>query len=181
MPKTKSPTEKTERILQIYHLFITCEEVSKQEIRSSIGNEWNDKTISRDIALLKRAAVPVHFSMRRKAYVLEYKSEDEFTDNEAYSVPALPEGKKERQYIEKIMRLTTLMDYLRNMPDDPVEVWYTKTFPEVSKRTMQRDFALMNSILYNIEYKRAWIEAWDKENEQPVGHYYFSEPYPYGF
>ena len=119
--------------------------------------------------------------MRRKAYVLSYDKKGISTEREADSTRKSAKSKRAQQYINKIARLTTFMDFLRDMPDDPCDAWYRETFPEVSKRTMQRDFAMLNSISYLVEYKRAWECPWDKENEQPVGYYYFAEPYPYGF
>ena len=64
MPEIKKTISKTERILSIYHLFRFLEEVSMQELRNYFNN-ISDKTFYRDIALLKRAGVPIHFSGRR--------------------------------------------------------------------------------------------------------------------
>ena len=67
-------------------------------------------------------------------------------------------------------------------------------FPNVSKRTMQRDFSELREINYVIEYKRkwretpaerTWVDEFDgeviTEYEPPVGHYYLWDfiPDPY--
>ena len=184
MPESKRLMSKTKRIVSIYHLFITCDEVSKKEIRNWIGNDWNDKTISRDIKLLKRAGIPIRYSKSEIAFILVDANgkKDRWA---LHREPIYPdaESKKACLYIDKIARLTKLIRFLRGMPDEPCEMWYRETFPEVSKRTMQRDFALMHSIDYLVKYKRAWEDLYYKEldGDKPPGHYYFEEPYPYGF
>ena len=55
------------------------------------------------------------------------------------------------------------------------DVWYRETFPESSKRTMQRDFATLNSIGYRIYYKHHWEDPDFKDDEQPPGHYYLED------
>jgi predicted DNA-binding transcriptional regulator YafY len=146
------------------------EEVSMQELRNCF-RKLSDKTFSRDIALLKRAGVPIHFSGRRKAFVLvdEAGNEDRQAPRRA---PDFPEGKKEKQYIEKIIRLTTMMD---DLPFEDCDAWYREAFPEASKRTMQRDFAVLKRVEppYVIYYKREWENPDDKDDEQPPGHYYY--------
>ena len=70
LPEKKVITKtKTERILSIYHMFKFFDEVSMQELKNYFG-KISAKTFSRDIALLKRAGVPIRFSGRRKAFVL---------------------------------------------------------------------------------------------------------------
>jgi predicted DNA-binding transcriptional regulator YafY len=170
LPEAKKTITKTERILSIYHLFRFCEEVSMQELRNYFRN-ISDKTFSRDIALLKRAGVPIRFSGRRKAFVLVDETGKESTIT-PHRAPDFPEGKKERQFIEKIIRLMTIMDEL---PYEDCDVWYRETFPEASKRTMHRDFATLKRVGpgYVIYYKREWENPYDKDDEQPPGHYYF--------
>jgi len=79
-----------------------------------------------------------------------------------------------------------LIDFLDHVceEDSPVEIWYKKTFPDVSKRTMQRDFKALEEIGYSILYKREWRQTPDErsiedddgkiwmEYEEPLGHYY---------
>ena len=178
MPKKENSAPKTERLLTIFHLFRFYEEVSMRELRESIGN-LSDKTFSRDIALLKRAGVPIHFSARRKAFVLLDEAGNA-SEKAPRRAPDFPESKKERQYIEKLCRLLTMMD---DLPYEDCDVWYRETFPNSSKRTMQRDFAALKGIRTNtgdgyiVYYKRGWEDPWDKESEDPPGHYYYDGVY----
>jgi len=193
--KSSAKAEKTLRILEIYHLFITCREVAVleffQRVRWTIDKEsnevvfWNKKTISRDIATLKFAGVPIKYSGKRKAYVLSKNPKDIIVDEDEYSKSIAHLGKKEQQYIRKIRRLTRFMKRLREILDsEPVEVHYKEMFPEVSTRTMQRDFATLYDINYQVKYKRTWYEGikrwwlipederwWD---ETPIKHYYLN-------
>ena len=176
MPETKT-ISKTERILSIYHMFRYHEEVSMQEFRNTLCG-WSDKTFSRDIALLKRAGIPIRFSGRRKAFVLVDEEGRENRRGNHRTPPDFPEGKKERQYLGKIIRLITMMD---DLPSEDCDVWYRETFPEASKRTMQRDFATLKKVQTNnwiddgyvVYYKREWDNPDDKDDAQPPGHYYF--------
>ena len=167
MPRSKK-ISKTDRILNVYHLFRFCEEVSMQELRNTLPG-FSDKTFSRDIALLKRAGVPIHFSGRRKAFVLVDENGKESRYSQ-FRAPDYPESKKESQYIDKIIRLITMMD---DLPPEDCDVWYRETFPEASKRTMQRDFATLKSIGYEVYYKREWDDPDYKDDDNPPGHYYF--------
>ena len=162
---------KTCRLLRIYHMFKFYEEVSMQELRNSL--DGCDKTFSRDIALLKRAGVPIRFSGRRKAFVLidENGNESRCTP---FREPDYPEGKKERQFLEKIIRLITMMNEL---PYEDCDVWYRETFPQCSKRTMQRDFATLKEIGYEIYYKRGWESPYGEGYDQPLKRYYFEGAY----
>ncbi|GHU80227.1 hypothetical protein FACS1894191_4990 [Clostridia bacterium] len=101
------------------------------------------KTLMRDIALLRDAGVQIVFSRKEKSYALVSRER---------SAPKFPASKPGRTYLEKLIRLITMMDEMESA-DAPV-VWYRETFPQVSTRTMQRDFALLNSIGYAIKYNR---------------------------
>jgi len=190
MSKNNPPSAKaikTKRILNIYHLFLICEEVSDVEIHNWLNfclfyvekkyDDWNKKTISRDIATLKNAGVPIRYSGKRKAYILSGKSESNITGEEKNNKAIAKLGKKELQYINKIKRLTSFMKRLREIRDsEPCDVHYTKMFPEVSKRTMQRDFAILDNIHYEINYKRTWDTPEDERfwEEPPLNHYYLN-------
>ena len=196
--KEKVKNEKTIRILTIYHLFRFCEAVSMEEIRNAVGN-WTDKTIFRDISILKHAGVPILYSNKRKAYVKNHdknvdgvNSESRHylsdvctkTDGEASNyykhAQSFFGGVKEKQYIMKIARLITMMS---DLPEIDCDVWYRDIFPDVSERTMKRDFAILKNVeaiyhdyRYEIFYKRAWDDPevkdvyWDSD---PPGHYYY--------
>ena len=62
-----------------------------------------------------------------------------------------------------------------DMPTGDPDVWYRGKFPGSSKRTMQRDFAVLKTIGYRIYYKREWENPDDKDDVQPPGHYYYDE------
>ena len=140
MPKQIRAITKTERILSIYHLLTHCDEVSMQELTNLLP--CSKKTFSRDIALLKKAGVQVRYSVRRQAFVLvEYRRKEAI---EATS-------KSEARYMAKIQRLLTLMD---DLPVADCDIWYFDNIPNATKRTMQRDFATLNAIGFEIKYER---------------------------
>jgi len=168
MSKSAKTISKTERILSIYHMFRFFDEVSMRELSGSLPG--HKRTFSRDIALLKQAGVPIRFSTRRKAFVLTDEAGNELPCSKYRTVPEFPEGKKERQFFEKIIRLITVMD---DLPYEDCDVWYREKYPEASKRTMQRDFATLKAIGYPIYYKREWDNPYDKDDKQPPGHFYF--------
>ena len=188
---------KTRRILELFYLLLSCDDVSDEEITNNVRwtkdketNErvfWTKKTISRDIATLKLAGVPIQYSAKRKAYVLSTLLEKSITSEEEYSKSIAHLGKKEQQYIRKIRRLTTFMNHLKYYvgEDDPCDIEYKKLFPAISKRTMQRDFNTLSGVGYYFIYKRAWRETpkdrtWVDDItgeaityfECPIGHYY---------
>ena len=159
---------KTERILSIYRMFrFELDEVSMLELHKNLPG--HKRTFSRDIALLKRAGVPIRFSRSRKAFVLTDETGNELRHSRYRAEPEFPESKKERQFLEKIIRLITMMD---NFPDKDCDVWYRETFPQASKRTMQRDFAVLKAVGWLIYYKREWDDPDDKSDDEPPGHYY---------
>ena len=170
MPRPGKNMSKTKRMLLIYHMFRFNYEVSMLELRNNLKG-WSDKTFSRDIAVLKQAGIPIHFSARRKAFVLVDEAGNVSPKSVHRAPPDFPDGKKERQFIEKILRLTTIMS---NVPKEDCDVWYSATFPGASKRTMQRDFAALSDVGYKIFYKRGW-DFGPEEDDDPPRHYYFDE------
>ena len=151
---------KTSRILSIYHLFRYCEEVSYKEITDLMP--VSTKTIYRDICLLKRAGLlSPQYSKKQNA----------FFDSGQTKEPDYPENPSQRRYLEKIIRLCTLMRELDGA-DDPV-AWYRARYPELTDRTRQRDFEELNKIGYLVIYKR-----WDDGDEaHPAGSTYCDFPY----
>jgi predicted DNA-binding transcriptional regulator YafY len=162
MAAQSSKINKTERILSVYHLLTHCEEVSWKEFSDLLPG--CKKTFSRDIALLKKVGVPVRYSARRRAFVL--------ADREGVSLE-LPNGKSARRFAEKLIRLVTTMN---GIPDADCDQWYERTFPQGSKRTMQRDFAILNAIGYNIKYERACFSNHDAGFDLPPRRYYCDRP-----
>ena len=116
------------------------------------------KTFSRDIALLKRAGIPIRYSVQRQEFVLHGD----------YTAPEYPSGERARIYLDKIIRLTAMMD---EMPEVDCDQWYKGEYPGVSQRTMQRDFATLNAIGYRIKYER---ESYS--DDVPPRHYYCDRP-----
>ena len=192
MAKEKKRKTQTKRILELYHLFLTCLEVSREEMRQGLSwnyNEktkewefWNDRTISRDLTILKYAGVPILYSSRRKAFIQPNKVEEKYPEKPNRYELYAQLSKKEQQYIERIKRLIKIMEFV-TYHEAAVEVWYRKTFPNKSMRTMQRDFKTLKDVkepCYNIIYKRGWEypdEPYMQEDELPLGHYYLVNEY----
>lgn len=151
---------KTSRVLSIYHLFRYCDEVSYQEVTDLIP--VSPKTIFRDICLLKQAGLlNLRYSKKLRAFI----------DSGEKSEPIFPANKTQRLYLEKIIRLCTLMCKL-DSADDPV-AWYRERYPTLTDRTRQRDFEELNKIGYRIIYQR-----WDDgDEEHPVRSTYCDFPY----
>lgn len=160
MQNEKKTLSKTSRILSIFHLFCYCQEVSFKEITDVLP--ISKKTIERDIALLQQAGLlDIRYSKRAKAYV---PANGDHMD--CFLPPQYPESASHRQFMEKIIRLATIMRMLK-ADDDPV-AWYKERFPELSSRTMQRDFAELAILGYKI--RRCSIIDYD--DKHPIGSYY---------
>jgi hypothetical protein len=113
--------------------------------------------------------------VKQKAFVLNYELKDALPNGGGNYSQNATLGKKDMQYIEKIKRLTDFMSCLRDMSEDePCDVQYKAMFPNVSKRTMQRNFATLSNVGYEVVYKRTWIEGPPDEwhDEPPIGYYY---------
>ena len=150
---------KTSRILSVFHLFRYCTEVSFKEITNLLPA--SEKTVYRDITLLKQAGVlHIRFSKQRGAFVL--------VDTD-FHPPQFPENKTRKLYLEKIIRLCTLMVDLDGK--DPIG-WYRERYPQLSDRTRQRDFAELFKIGYRIRYEPA--DPWGES-----GHYDYEIPDTY--
>jgi len=165
----KKTISKTERILSIYHLLKYCKEVSMKELTDLLPG--SNKTFSRDIALLKSAGVQVRFSWRRMAFVL--KSRERIEPD-----PELFEDTAEKRQIEKLLRLMTIMDGMRKQPDPAT--WYRETFPGVSHRTMQRDFATLNRLGYYIRFQRERNDEIEDYREDESFRRYYCCDWPVG-
>lgn len=163
MANSAKQITKTERILSIYHLLTHCEEVSMQELTNNLPG--CKKTFSRDLALLKKAGVQVRYSVKRRAFVLADRKMD---------APKFPESKSETRYIQKLIRLITVMDEL---PEEDCDIWYMETIPSATRRTMQRDFAVLNAIGFYIKYERDSWNMHDAGTDVPPKRYYCDRPY----
>ena len=109
MSKSVESITKTSRLLVVFHLFRHCQEVSFQEITDMLP--VSEKTVYRDIQILKRAGVlQIRYSKRQEAFV---PASLNFTE------PDWPENQTQRRYLEKIRRLCTLMVQIEEA-EDPV-------------------------------------------------------------
>lgn len=151
---------KTSRILSTFHLFRYCSEVSYQEITDLLP--VSQKTVYRDITLLKQAGIlHIRLSKKRGAFVLVDTN---------FHPPQFPANKTQKLYLEKIIRLCTLMVEMDG--DNPIG-WYRERYPKVSARTRQRDFAELFKIGYRVRYEPA--DPWGEP-----GHYSYEIPDTYG-
>lgn len=158
------------RILSIYHLFLYCEEVSIKEITDQMP-EVNPATAKRDIALLNRAGVlQSKYSRKSNAYIP--------VSTEIAEIP-LRESEGERQNIEKLRRLCTLMQELYEFDHEvkPLHIEiYNSLFPNVSDKTRERDFDNLKEIGYIVRREFEYFVDEDKEKrcyslEVPNGAY----------
>ena len=150
---------KTSRQLIIFHIFLCSKVVEIVEIRSLVKR--SDKTIVRDLEELQKAGLlDIKFSKKEKGYVhIDDKKHCPFF------VPIFSENKAKNMHLEKLIRLATAMIELRYHNEVPYyeefwenqetcSSWYKARFPDLSKRTMQRDFKELNKIGYEIKYNR---------------------------
>jgi len=161
---------RTQRILIIYFILLgedikTGEQIDPWSVEHF---PWSKRTFSRDIDTLKKAGVKITYSKKRKCYTL--------TDRN-FGEPNYPDGKAEARFLNKIVRLVTLV---RDIPGKDCDVWYMENIPNATKRTMQRDFATLNSIGYNIAYERRKenehrLSDSDDDFDLPIRHYYCDE------
>ena len=157
---------KTVRILSIFHLFRFCEAVSYKEVTNLIP--VSTKTVERDISLLRQAdIIRVRYSKLAGAFV---PLEDGSMVCEE-PCPELTDYKPQQLYLEKLIRLTTLMREL-NSADDPAQ-WYKSHYPALCTRTMQRDFKTLCQLGYEVRYQREE----DCFEERQRGKYYCEFPY----
>ena len=152
---------RVERILSVYHLFMHCQEVSYKEI-TDLMPSVSSKTISRDIQLLKDAGV-LQAKYSRKAMAFIPLNIGEITE------PDLPEEPGQQKFMNKIRRLCILMNEMTNKLDGlcdekPLHMkLHERLFPELSKRTRQRDFKVLNNIGYSV---RHFEQDFDDENAE---------------
>ena len=160
----KKKISKISRVLSIYHLLLHCDEVSWEELAPLTTCK---KTIQRDIALIRQAGGQVRFRKTQDlhGYVMDPK---ELTD------PIPTENKAQQRLIQKLRRLFVFMRYLD--AEEDCDIRYRELFPNVSKRTMQRDFAELNKLGFNIHYERE-LDAlgYDPDEPHPKGGRYMND------
>ncbi len=160
------------RILHLFDLFYTCNIVSFRVINEAMEYckiKTCRKTIYRDIQLLKRAGIlQVCYSQKWKAYIPADGDVIHGSCVGVFSPPELPENKKQRLYMERIIRLCKVMvQVIRSEIRDPIG-WYRSNYPALSDRTRQRDFKLLQEVGYVVSY--------EPEDEEGPGGYYYDYP-----
>jgi predicted DNA-binding transcriptional regulator YafY len=151
---------KVSRQLLILHIFLCSRIIEITEITSLI--KVSNKTILRDIRELQNAGLlNIKFSKKEKGYI---HIDD---DNRCpFTRPISSDSKSKKLLFDKLIRLATIMIGLRGHTELPYYDnqfknqetcgnWYRKRFPNVSDRTMQRDFEELNKIGYTIRYDRS--------------------------
>ncbi|AKL94573.1 transcriptional regulator [Clostridium aceticum] len=148
---------KTLRQLLLFHMFYYSEVLEPIEIKSLL--KVSNRTIARDLHELQRAGlINVVFSKKEKGYIHQ--------DNRypcAKQPLVFSENKANNRHLEKLIRLATIMIELAGHTEisyydcspkeqETCSSWYKKKFPNVSKRTMQRDFQELSKIGYEISY-----------------------------
>lgn len=143
---------RTERLLELFHMFCYCQTASFRYIREGHVPEYEagDRTIIRDIRFLKEAGlIKAQYSKKERAYV---PSDGGCFVPKEFQPLKLPEKKNQRIYMEKIIRLCTLMtDVVKAQEEDPLR-WYREKYPQLSERTRQRDFETLRKVGYVIKY-----------------------------
>lgn len=160
----KQKISKISRVLSIYYLLLYCKEVSWAELAPLSTCK---KTIQRDIALIRQAGGLVRFRKTQDihGYVMESK---ELADQ----IPT--ENEAQQRLILKLRRLFLFMPYLD--AEEDCDIRYRELFPDVSKRTMQRDFAELNKLGFNIRYERdLLVLGYDPDEPHPKGGRYLND------
>ena len=113
------------------------------------------KTFSRDLKLLRQAGAPIVYKVPRRAFLLKREGLD----------PAVqPDSPTQARTLTHLRRLLCMMD---DLPWADCDLWYREQFPGVSRRTMQRDFALLCSIGYRVKYETEEFNCHDAGMDQP--------------
>ena len=103
--------------------------------------------------------------IRDSGYVMESK---ELADQ----IPT--ENEAQQRLILKLRRLFLFMPYLD--AEEDCDIRYRELFPDVSKRTMQRDFAELNKLGFNIRYERdLLVLGYDPDEPHPKGGRYLND------
>lgn len=166
---------KTNRMLRLFDLFYRYREVEMIEITdylSACNFVVSQRTIGRDIRFLKQAGlIRARYSKKYKAY--EPLEEDGFFVPRGgnYRPLEIPKDRSKALYMDKIIRLCTLMtEMIVAEVEDPVD-WYRKKYENLSDRTRQRDFKQLREVGYNVVYAAA--------DELEPGKYCYQHPGKY--
>ena len=150
---------KTNRRLRLFDLFYHYREVEMIEITNYLtacNLMVSQRTIGRDIRFLKQAGlIRARDSKKYKAYE-PLETEKFFVPiGGNYYPPELPKERSKALYMEKIIRLCTLMtEMIIAEVEDPID-WYRKKYKKLSDRTRQRDFKQLSEVGYKVVYAAA--------------------------
>ncbi|MCM1233908.1 MAG: hypothetical protein NC489_27700 [Ruminococcus flavefaciens] len=150
---------RTNRLLLLFDLFYRYREVEMIEIEnylSAYNLMVSHRTIGRDIRFLKQAGlIQTQYSKKYKAYE-PLEAEGFFVPRDGkYRLPELPKERSKVLYMEKIIRLCTLMaEMIIAEVEDPID-WYRKKYKKLSDRTRQRDFKQLREVGYKVSYAAA--------------------------
>lgn len=164
--------DRTCRILCLFDVFYTCKIVSFRDINETMEYykfRTCRKTIYRDIQLLKKADIlRIRYSKKMEAYIPADGDINYGFCIGDFSHPELPEEKNQRLYMERVIRLCKVMkQVVRSEIKDPIG-WYRRNYPDLSDRTRQRDFKLLQRVGYVVTYV--------PEDEEGPGGYYYEYP-----
>lgn len=161
MEQEKKHSVKVARQLAIFHIFSCSKVVEIVEVVSLINiiKKTSGKTIIRDIKDLQNAGlININFSKTENGYI-----HNDINNTCPFLTPAFLNNKAKNRSYEKLIRLATIMlklenytmeaQYFNKSEDKETCVsWYKKKFPNLSTRTMWRDFKELRRIGYNVEY-----------------------------
>ena len=159
--KEKRKGFKVTRQLAIFHIFSCSKVVEIGEVVSlmNIIKKTSKKTIIRDIKDLENAGlININFSKKENGYI-----HNDINNPCPFLTPVFLNNKAKNRSYEKLIRLATIMlelenyttevQYFNKSEDKETCVsWYKKKFPDLSTRTMWRDFKELRKIGYNVEY-----------------------------
>lgn len=159
--KEKKQSFKVARQLAIFHIFSCSKVVEIREvvILINIIKKNSQKTVLRDIKDLQNAGlINISFSKRENGYI-----HNDINTPCPFLPPVFLNSKAKNRSYKKLIRLATIMLELENYTEvhqyfnksedkETCVSWYKKKFPNLSTRTMRRDFKELKKVGYNVEY-----------------------------
>lgn len=155
---------KTTWEIAVFHIFYYCKVVQYEEFANT-GINLSRKTIIRYVNELEDAGLlHVIFSKKENGYI---------HIDDSRHCPFLPpkytQSERQNAHLNKLIRFVTIMvtaddteyscwDEEEIPKEDAFIAWYKSIFPDVSRRTMYRDFQELNKIGYKIRY-----DSFDKQ------------------
>lgn len=140
--------DRTKRLLTLFYLFDSWQEVNWQEIEDWI--RVNPRTIKQDLAFLRQAG------LIRTKYNQTIKGYQSLPTKDVLA--QFPEGKAQRRYMERIIRIARLIDSMECSWDDNLIDFFREHYPNISDRTRQRNFNLLREMGFTIYYTPAEYE-----------------------